>query len=87
MGSYIKDPTSKIKFVCEKYLEKLGKLIPPEKVKDNTFKILLCGDGVNLTRTHLNILNFTFSLVNDEDLRLGGYYTLGKNFFILFMVI
>ena len=87
MGSYIKDPASKIKFVCEKYLEKLSKLTPPEKVKDNTFKILLCGDGVNLTRTHLNILNFTFSLVNDEDLSLGGYYTLGKNFFILFMVI
>ena len=78
MGSYLKDPIAKIKFVCQKYMEKLSKLKPPEEVKDKTFKILLSGDGVNLTRNQLNVLNFTFSLVNDGDLSLCGFYTLGK---------
>lgn len=81
MGSYVKEPVEKIKFVCSKYLEKLGK---SNQVKDNTFNILLSGDGVSLTKTQINILNFTFSLLNDGDLSLRGFYILGKiNYSIL----
>lgn len=77
MGSFIKDPISKIKFICQKYLDKISNFNPPEQVKDNTFKILISGDGVNITNTHLKILNFTFSLTNDGDLSRRGFYTLG----------
>ena len=62
-------------------MEKLGK---SNQVKDNTFNILLSGDGVSLTKTQINILNFTFSLLNDGDLSLRGFYILGKiNYSIL----
>lgn len=81
MGSYVKEPIEKIKFVCTKYLEKLIRS-STNQVKDKTFNILLSGDGISLTKTHINILNFTFSLLNDGDLSLKGFYTLGKdNFF------
>lgn len=83
MGSYIKEPISKIKFVCKKYLEKISKLSPPGQVKENTFKILISGDGVNITKTNLKIINFTFSLINDANLSRRGFYTLGKFFLFL----
>ena len=76
-GSFILEPLKKITDVCEKYIDKMGKKTPPEPVKDNTLNIQLCGDGVMITKTHLNILNFTFSLLNDIDLSLNGFYSLG----------
>ena len=75
MGAFIGEPILKIKFVCQKYLEKLK---PPETVENNTFKIMICGDGLQITKTHLNMLNFCFTLLNDGDLSHKGFYTLGK---------
>ena len=42
-------------------------------------KILLSGDSFNITKTHVNALNFTFSLINDKDLSHKGFYILGIN--------
>lgn len=71
-GAFVSDPIQKIKFVCENYLT-----YNPGALKDKCFKIFLCGDGFQLTRTHLNILNFSFRLLNDSDLSLNGCYVLG----------
>jgi len=71
-GAFVSDPIQKIKFVCEKYLT-----CNPGALEDKCFNIFLCGDGFQLTRTHLNILNFSFRLLNDSDLSLNGCYVLG----------
>lgn len=81
LGSYIKDPSSKIKFVCQKYLADKKRLNSGFQVKDNIFKILLCGDCINVTRTNLSVLNFAFSLLNSGDLSRKGFYALGKFLF------
>ena len=74
-GSYIIDPKAKIAFVCTKYLEKLTEL--DEVMTENVFNVMLSGDGFNITKTHMNALNFTFSLINDGDLSHKGFYVLG----------
>lgn len=51
-----------------------------DKNYDNVvFEILLSGDSFNITKTHVNALNFTFSLINDKDLSHKGFYILGIN--------
>ena len=74
-GSFISNPIEKIKFVCQRFIQ----INSSEAVKDMTFKLLLCGDGVQITKTHINLLNFTFALLNDGDMSLNGQYTLGIN--------
>jgi len=76
MGNYLEDPVSKIKFVCQKFLRKIKQ--NNGIVKDNIFNILLSGDSLSLTRTNTNLLNFTFSLLNDGDLSYQGFYSLGN---------
>ena len=73
MGASIAEPLKKIKFVCEKYLAKKRTQNPA-----NDFRIMLCGDGVQITKTHLSLANFCFTLMNDGDLSHKGFYTLGK---------
>ena len=65
-GSFISNPIEKIKFVCQRFIQ----INSSEAVKDMTFKLLLCGDGVQITKTHINLLNFTFALLNDGDMSL-----------------
>ena len=78
MGASIAEPLEKIKFVCSKYLEKLASQTPPEMVVNNTFRLMICGDGVQITKTHLSLLNICFTLLNDGDLSHKGLYTLGN---------
>jgi len=78
MGASIAEPLEKIKFVCSKYLKKLTLQTPQGTVVNDTFKIMICGDGVQITKTHLNLLNICFSLLNDGDLSHKGLYTLGN---------
>jgi hypothetical protein len=77
IGTFIDDPVQKIKFVCRTYIERIRKHDPEQNVENNTFNLLLCGDSLQLTKTHLNLLNFCFSLINDGDLSHNGLYTLG----------
>ena len=78
MGASIAEPLEKIKFICSKYLEKLASQTPPEMVVNNTFRLMICGDGVQITKTHLSLLNICFTLLNDGDLSHKGLYTLGN---------
>jgi len=75
-GSYI-SPAEKFDFVLKKIYNKLDK-----KIKNDTFEIFLSGDGMQLTRTHTNTLNFTFKVLNEND--SSALYTLG-NLKILFL--
>ena len=76
-GAFIDEPITKIKFVCQTFLEKLNAEDKKKKIENNTFNLLLCGDGLQITKTHLNLLNFCFTLINDGDLSHNGFYTLG----------
>jgi hypothetical protein len=69
-GSYI-SPAEKFDFVLRKIYNKLEK-----KIKNDTFEIFLSGDGMQLTRTHTNTLNFTFKVINEND--STALYTLGN---------
>ena len=64
----------KIEFVLKKFYEK-NKII-----QDNTFLIKLAGDGCSLNGSRVNILNFTFTIINDHEncMSSKGNYVLGK---------
>ena len=75
LGFYVK-PKEKVNFVLTKIFEKLGRMIA-----NDTFDLLISGDGLQLTRTHTNTVNFTFKVLNEKD--PSAIYTLGK-FLIVF---
>ena len=72
-GFYI-DPIMKIKYVCEKFLIK-----NPSFTKTK-FKIKISSDGTNISKKNVKLLNFTFSLLDDEAIAMNsvGCYSLGK---------
>ena len=72
-GVYNK-PLEKIQFVCGKYLQKYN------AVKDDIFIIKLSGDGTTITKSNVNLLNFTFTLINDWKTAMTskGNYSLGN---------
>jgi hypothetical protein len=55
---------------------------------NNTFIIKLSADGTNITKSSLKLLNFTFTLINDEKnaKAAAGNYILGKKAFFLFLI-
>jgi hypothetical protein len=57
----------------------LSSEVPTKIIKDKTCNILISGDGFQLTKTHTNLLNFCFSLVNDAH----QYYKGHESFFTL----
>ena len=75
MGRYV-EPNEKLQFVLTKIYHKLNK-----NIVDDTFEILLCGDGLQLTRTLTITVTFTFNVINAKDTSPTGLYTLGNNFF------
>ena len=77
-GAFIEEPINKIQFVCQTFVERLVASDPTKNVENNTFNLLLCGDSLQITKTHLNLLNVCFTLINDGDLSHNGFYTLGK---------
>ena len=54
------EPTSKIEFACRDYLRHNA---PPE---NNLFIIKLGCDGTIITKSNVHLLNFTFTLINNE---------------------
>jgi hypothetical protein len=74
-GAYV-SPKDKIEFVLNKIYQNLKKTIV-----NDTFFLEFCGDGTLLTKTRLNILNFTFNVLNVKDLSFRGHYTLGEQKF------
>lgn len=78
LGFYVK-PKQKINFVLGKIYAKLN-----GNILNDTFDLLISGDGLQLTRTHTNTVNFTFKVLNEKD--ASAIYTLG-NFFNMFFGI
>ena len=78
-GFYI-DPVKKIKFVCEKFLNKNPNF---SKTK---FKIKLSADSTSITRTDIKLLNVTFNLLDDVEncSSVFGSIILGNYWFRLF---
>ena len=74
-GSYV-NAREKIEFVLKKVYKKLNK-----QIDNDTFSIKFSGDGTNITRTSVQLLNFTFTVLNDKDKckTSNGNYILGKN--------
>lgn len=69
-------PLDKIKLVCEEYIKKGNTVI------DNTFIIKICCDGTVITKANVHLLNFTFTVINDEKKckTASGHYILGLYF-------
>jgi hypothetical protein len=59
-GAFIEDPILKIKSVCKNFLKQ-------NQPQQDTFKILLCGDSLIISKTRISLLNFCFSLLNDQN--------------------
>lgn len=80
---YFNDPIEKIIYVATKYIEKTQAPCSEE------IKIKISVDGLQLTRTHRQILTVTFTLLNENKRATTskGNYLLGKlNFFALMLV-
>ena len=75
LGFYVK-PREKVNYVLNKIYEKLNR-----NVVNDTFDLLISGDGLQLTRTHTNTVSFTFKVLNERD--SAALYTLG-NFYLLY---
>ena len=75
-GCYI-DPEQKIKFVCKKFLSR------NPNFPSNVFKIKLSCDGITISKTKVQLLNFSFNLLDDQKnaLNVEHTYILGKNLF------
>jgi len=69
LRSYIKNPKIKIKSVCEQLIKRL-KTEEFYNLTNNTFNILLYGDGIQISKTHINIVNFCFSLIDEKFLNI-----------------
>ncbi len=70
-GSYV-NSLRKIEFVLNRVHDKLG-----GKIKDETFRIQYCGDGTMVSKTHVNLLTFSFSVMNVIDLSFHNQNVLG----------
>ena len=72
-GAY-NNPLQKMTFVCSKFLEH------NDKIQNDTFIIKLAADGKVLTRSRVNLLNVTFTIINDDKKAKtsAGHYSLGN---------
>ena len=77
------NPAEKIRFVCEKFLFSNENHFDKG---DNKFRIKLSADLTTLSRKNVKLLNFTFSLLNDEknSMSVFGTYIFGKSFLLMF---
>jgi hypothetical protein len=78
-GFYVFDVLEKLTFVCNKFYNRLEtedselcRLIKEKKTLD----IMICGDGIQCTKTRVNILNFCFSIIDEKllNMKLKKHY-------------
>ena len=77
-GFYL-EPEQKIKFVCKKFLTRNPNFV------SNVFNIKLSCDGITISKTKVQLLNFSFNLLDDKKnvLNVKNTYILG-NFIVIF---
>ena len=49
-----------------------------KNIANDTFEIMLSGDGLQITRTKTNTVNLTFNVINAKDTSTSGLYTLSN---------
>jgi hypothetical protein len=64
----------KITYVCSSFIQNYG------PVYNNELTIKLTGDGVNLSKKGVKLLNFAFNIIDDNanPMSIKGTYVLGK---------
>lgn len=82
LGCYV-SAGEKIKFVISKIYHQLIK--NNQEIKNNTFNVHLNGDGCQITKTKINIIKFTFKILNENNNSITGQYHLGNNHFSIFI--
>jgi len=88
-GYKIENCSVKIEFYLKKYYQRQIRKIEStedsltiqQTIPNDTFYLKLAGDGASLNRSQVNILNFTFTIINDIEnaMSVNGNYVLGKN--------
>ncbi len=73
-GHYV-DARQKIEYVLKKIYKK-----DSTQIKGDTFFLKFSGDGTNITKTSVQLLNFTFTVLNDKEIckTSSGNYILGE---------
>ena len=82
---YFVDSFDKIKFTLTKIFNSLRN--QNIEIKNNVFNLHLSGDGCSISKTKINIINFTFKVLNEGDQSSTGLYTLGNLKFYITLVI
>lgn len=80
------EPKEKIRYVLSKKIKDLKSLnlLPP----DNTFTIKFCGDGTNLGKKNVKIVNLCFTIIEDETATsVNGTFVLGILFIFIILKI
>jgi hypothetical protein len=73
------EPKGKITFVIKSYLDNFG------AVYQNKFIIKLSGDSINIAKTGIKLLNFTFTLIHEYEKPMSaeGNYILGIKIYLI----
>ena len=58
---FFDEPQNKIKFVRQKFLKRYPNF------SESKFRIKLSADSTSISRKHINVLNFTFNLLDDVE--------------------
>ena len=66
-------PRDKIYFVCERFIKLNGNF------ENDNITLKLSGDSINITRTGIKLINFTFAIIDDREkpMSADGNYILG----------
>ena len=95
-GYKIENCSEKIEFYLKKFYNKHIRDIEsnPENsftieqiVPNDTFYLKLAGDGASLNQSQVNVLNFTFTIINDIEnaMSVNGNYVLGNNYTLCYI--
>lgn len=79
-GYYI-NPAEKLNYILKQTLKIME--TKNEVLKDDTFIVKFAGDGTNLTRSRLQVLNFTVTVIDSKStaMSIKGNHILGKEIF------
>ena len=93
-GYKIENCFEKIEFYLNRFFKKKlreiesnpeASLTIQQTIPNDTFHLKLAGDGASLNNSQVNVLNFTFVIINDIEnaMSVNGNYLLGKREFLL----
>ena len=79
-GFYV-EPDEKIKWILNKLYHKEN-----FKLKNNIFRLHLSGDGMAASKTRVNLINFTFRVLNENNQKTSSHYILGNFLLVKFIL-